>query len=52
MYKSEQKRLPFHEQWILNYVNFLACILLGSDWLKNKQLLSKLTHAHYRDTVP
>ena len=48
----EQKRLFLREQWILNYVNFLGCILLASDWLKNNQLLSKLTHAHYRDTVP
>ena len=50
-YKIVQKRLPLREQWILNYVNFLACILLPSDWFKNNQLLSKLTHAHYRDTV-
>ena len=52
IYKIEQKRLPLREQWILNYVNFLACVLLPSDWLKNNQLLSKLTHAQYRDTVP
>ena len=45
-------RLPLREQWILNYVNFLACILLASDWFKDNQLLSQLTHAHYRDTVP
>ena len=51
IYKIEQKRLPLREQWILNYVNFLACILRASNWLKNNQLLSKLTHAHYRDTV-
>ena len=37
---------------ILNYVNFLACILLASDWFKNNQLLSQLTDAHYRDKVP
>ena len=36
----------------LKYVNFLACILLASDWFKDNQLLSQLTHAHYRDTVP
>ena len=23
-----------------------------SDWFKNNKLLSQLTHAHYRDTVP
>ena len=51
IFKIEQKRLPLREQWILNYVNFLACILLASDWFKNNQLLSKLTHAQYRDTV-
>ena len=44
--------LPPREQRILNYVNFLACILLASDWFKNNQLLSQLTQAHYRDTVP
>ena len=27
-------------------------ILLTSDWFKNNQLLSQLTHAYYRDTVP
>ena len=37
---------------ILNYVNFLACILLASDWFKNNQLLSQLTDAHYRDKIP
>ena len=26
--------------------------LTCSDWLKNNQLLSQLTHAQYRDTVP
>lgn len=31
---------------------FLACIELASDWLKNNQLLSQLTHAHYRDSIP
>ena len=49
--KSNKKELPLREQWILNYVNLPACILLASDWFKNNQLLSKLTHAHYRDTV-
>ena len=43
---------PACEQWILNYVNFLACILLASDWFKNNQLLSQLTDAHYRDKIP
>ena len=52
IHKIEKKRLPLREQSILNYVDFLACILLASDWFKNNQLLSKLTHAHYRDTVP
>ena len=41
-----------NEQWILNYVNFRAYILLPFDWFKNNQLLSQLTHARYRDTVP
>ena len=36
----------------LNFVNLLACIQLASDWLKNNQLLSELTHAHYREPVP
>ena len=36
----------------LNFVNLLACIQLASDWLKNSQLLSELTHAHYREPVP
>ena len=36
----------------LNYVNFLACIKLASYWFKNNQLLSELTHAQHRDTVP
>ena len=27
-------------------------MLLASDWFKDNQLLSQLTHAHYRDTVP
>ena len=36
----------------LNFVNLLACILLASDWFKNNQLLSELTHAHYRVPVP
>ena len=26
--------LPLREQEMLNYVNFLACILLASDWFK------------------
>ena len=37
---------------LLNYVNFLTCSLLASDWFKDNQLLSTLTHAHNRDTVP
>ena len=49
--KLNKKELPLREQWILNYVNFLACILFASDWFKNNQLLSKLTQAHYCDTV-
>ena len=36
----------------LNIVNLLACILFTSDWFKNNQLLSELTHAHYREPVP
>ena len=34
-------------------MNFELCkFLLAFDWFKNKQLLSQLTHAYYRDTVP
>ena len=36
----------------LNFVNLLACIELASDWFKNNQLLSELTHEHYREPVP
>ena len=36
----------------LNFVNLLAYIYLASDWLKNNQLLSELTHANYREPVP
>ena len=36
----------------IEQTNFLECILLASDWFKNNWLLSQLTHAHYRDTVP
>ena len=36
----------------LNYVNFLACIQLASDWFKTNQLLSEFTHAQYREPVP
>ena len=36
----------------LNFVNLLACIYLASAWLKNNQLLSELTQAHYREPVP
>ena len=40
--------------WTMNFelCKFPTCNLLASDWLKNNQLLSHLTHAHYRDTVP
>ena len=44
--------LLLRKQLILNYVNFLACILLASNWIENNQVLSQLTHAYYRDTVP
>ena len=44
--------LLLRKQLILNYVNFLACILLAFNWIKNNQVLSQLTHAYYRDTVP
>ena len=50
IYKIEQKRPE--DSRFLNYGNFLACILLASDWFKDTRLLSQLTHAHYRDTVP
>ena len=43
IYKIEQKRLPLREQWIMNFVNFLAWILLASDWLK-KQLATVKAH--------
>ena len=36
----------------LNFVNLLVCIWLTSDWFNNNQLLSELTHAHYREPVP
>ena len=36
----------------LNFVNLLASIYLASDWFKNNQLPSKLTHGHYREPVP
>ena len=36
----------------LNLVNLLVCIWLASDWFNNNQLLSELTHAHYREPVP
>ena len=35
----------------LELCKFPCVHLLASNWFKNKQLLSKLTHAHYRDTV-
>ena len=50
IYKIEHKRPE--DSRFANNVNFLACILLASDWFKDNQLLSQLTHAHYRDTVP
>ena len=50
IYKIEHKRPK--DSRFANNVNFLACILLASDWFKDNQLLSQLTHAHYRDTVP
>ena len=49
MYKMEQTRPEVSH--IANNVNFHAGILRASDWLKNNQLLSQLTHAYYRDTV-
>ena len=49
-YKIEHKRPE--DSRFANNVNFLACILLASDWFKDNQLLPQLTHAHYRDTVP
>ena len=36
----------------LNFVNLLACIKLASHWFKNNQLLSEVTHAHYREPIP
>ena len=50
IYKIEHKRPE--DSRFANNVNFLACILLASDWFKDNQLLPQLTHAHYRDTVP
>ena len=52
IYIKSNINVPLREQRILNYVNFLACSLLASDWFKENQLLSQLTHAHNRDTVP
>ena len=53
IYKIEHKR-PEDSHFANNesYVNFLACSLLASDWFKDNQLQSQLTHAHNRDTVP
>ena len=50
IYKIEYKRSE--DSRFANNVSFLAYILLASDWFKDNQLLSQLTHAHYRDTVP
>ena len=33
---------------LANNVNFLACILVASDWFENNQLLSQHTDAHYQ----
>ena len=52
IYKIEHKRPEDSHFSNLHYVNFLACSLLASDWFKDNQLLSQLTHAHNRDTVP
>ena len=48
IYKIEHKRPE--DSRFANNVNFLACILLASDWFKDNQLLSQLTHAHNRDS--
>ena len=50
--KSNVRKTPTSRTMNLDYVNFLACILLASDWFKDSQPLSQFTHAHYRDTVP
>ena len=52
IYKIEHKRPEDSHFSNLHYVNFLACSLLASDWFKDNQLMSQLTHAHNRDTVP
>ena len=44
--------IPASRTMNLNYVNFLACILLAFDWFKNNQLLSEITQAQYRESVP
>ena len=45
------RKTPTSRTMNLNYVNVLKCLQFGSDWFKNNQLLSQLTHAQYRDTV-
>ena len=56
IYKNEHKRSEdshfANNESVLNYANFLAFSLLASDWFKDNELLSQLTHAHNRDTVP
>ena len=41
IYNIEQKRLPLREQSIFNYVNFLGCMLLASDWFKKQSATVK-----------
>ena len=48
---KNDSRFANNESWIMYYI-LPSCILLASDWFKNNHLLSNLTHAHYRDTVP
>ena len=54
IYKIELnvRKTPASPTMNLNYVNFLACLYFASDWFRNNQLLSQLTHAQYRCTVP
>ena len=58
-YSSRWRRKPWQGLFSrLLTMNFELCkfpcvhLILASDWFKNNQLLSQLTHAHYRDKVP
>ena len=50
--KPNVRKYPASPTMNLNYVNFLACISLASDWFRNNQLLSEFTHAQHHEPVP